>query len=399
MDFAVLPPEVNSGRMYAGPGATPLLAASASWQALAAELEVGAAGYSEVISALIGMAWSGSASVAMAAAVAPYVAWMQGSSAKAEQAAMQANVVATAFEAAYAATVPPAVIAANRATLAALVATNFLGQNTPAIAANEAQYAEMWAQDAVAMYGYAAAALPASELRPFDQPPQTADPAGLGAQSAAVGRAAASAAADAPTWPPAWYTQFLQLFGPFTQLTSAEASMLSGDSSLYTVVSNGASWGRLNFVRGGVGGALTFEGLGPRAVLTTITTPTTVGPGMGRAMPIGGLSVPPGWASAAPEMRATAVTLAAAQAPPSGAVGLQPGVAFQESMMGTTAGQGATANAAETRRDKKSGDKKEDDAGKPISTLTSGGGWLAASWAYHVRPRDPRPLPTHWRTG
>ena len=58
-------------------------------------------------------------------------------------------------------------IAANRALLAALVATNFLGQNTPAIAANEATYAEFWAQDAVAMYGYAGAAPTASQLTPF----------------------------------------------------------------------------------------------------------------------------------------------------------------------------------------------------------------------------------------
>jgi PPE family len=50
-------------------------------------------------------------------------------------------------EAAFAATVPPPVIAANRALLASLVVTNFLGQNTSTIAATEAHYAEMWAQD------------------------------------------------------------------------------------------------------------------------------------------------------------------------------------------------------------------------------------------------------------
>ena len=53
-------------------------------------------------------------------------------------------------------TVPPPVIAANRAQLMALIATNFFGQNTPAIAATEAHYSEMWVQDATAMYGYAA---------------------------------------------------------------------------------------------------------------------------------------------------------------------------------------------------------------------------------------------------
>jgi len=45
----------------------------------------------------------------------------------------------------------PSQVAANRASLAALVATNVLGQNAPAIASTEAHYAEMWAQDVVAM--------------------------------------------------------------------------------------------------------------------------------------------------------------------------------------------------------------------------------------------------------
>ncbi len=68
-------------------------------------------------------------------------------------------------------TVPPPLIAANRAQLMALIATNFLGQNTPAIAATEAQYTEMWVQDAIAMYGYAADSMPASTLQPVDEPP------------------------------------------------------------------------------------------------------------------------------------------------------------------------------------------------------------------------------------
>jgi hypothetical protein len=46
---------------------------------------------------------------------------------------------------------PPSVTAANRAQLASLITTNLFGQNAPAIAATEAHYAEMWAQDVTAL--------------------------------------------------------------------------------------------------------------------------------------------------------------------------------------------------------------------------------------------------------
>ena len=83
---------------------------------------------------------------------------------------MQARAAAAAFEQAFAMTVPPPVIAANRTQLMALIATNFFGQNTAAIAATEAQYAEMWAQDATAMYGYSSASAAAATLTPFAPP-------------------------------------------------------------------------------------------------------------------------------------------------------------------------------------------------------------------------------------
>ena len=95
-------------------------------------------------------------------------------------------------------TVPPPAVTANRAQLAALIATNILGQNTAAIAATEAQYAEYWAQDAAAMYGYAASSAAAAQLTPFSPPKQTTNAAGLTAQNAAVTQANASAAASSP---------------------------------------------------------------------------------------------------------------------------------------------------------------------------------------------------------
>lgn len=147
MDFGVLPPEINSGRMYAGPGSGPMLAAAAAWDGLATELQSTAADYGSVISVLTGV-WSGQSSGTMAAAAAPYVAWMSATAALAREAAAQASAAAAAYEAAFAATVPPPVVAANRAELAVLAATNIFGQNTGAIAAAEARYAEMWAQDA-----------------------------------------------------------------------------------------------------------------------------------------------------------------------------------------------------------------------------------------------------------
>ena len=166
MDFAMLPPEVNSGRMYAGPGSGPMVAAATAWDGLAAELQSTAASYETVISELSGGPWLGPSSASMAAAAAPYVEWMTTAAAQAEQTATQAKAAAAAYEAAFAMTVPPAVIAANRTLLMTLIATNIFGQNTAAIAATETDYAEMWAQDAATMYGYAGSSAAASTLTP-----------------------------------------------------------------------------------------------------------------------------------------------------------------------------------------------------------------------------------------
>jgi PPE-repeat protein len=191
-DFGALPPEVNSGRMYLGPGSGPLLEAAGAWDVLAAELGVAAEGYRSVLSELTGSLWVGAASVSMVVAAAPYVAWLGVTGVQAEQTASQVRAAVGAYETAFGVMVPPPVIAANRVLLVALVATNFFGQNTAAIAAAEAQYAEMWAQDAAGMYGYAGAAAVASVLTPFSEPVQTTDPVGLSGQAAAVAKASGS---------------------------------------------------------------------------------------------------------------------------------------------------------------------------------------------------------------
>jgi PPE-repeat protein len=194
LDFGALPPEINSGRMYAGPGSGSMMAAASAWDGLATELSLTATGYTSAITELTSSPWLGPASRSMVAAATPYISWLGAAAILAEEAANQARAAAAAFETAFAMTVPPPAIVANRVLLMTLIATNFFGQNFPAIAATEAQYAEMWAQDATAMYGYAGASAIATQLTAFSEPAQTTDQGGLAAQAVAVGQAIATPA-------------------------------------------------------------------------------------------------------------------------------------------------------------------------------------------------------------
>jgi PPE-repeat protein len=194
MDFGALPPEINSTRMYSGAGSAPLLAASSAWGALAQELHTAAEVYQSLIAELVDVSWWGPSAMAMLAAVGPYVSWMSANAAHAERASVCARVGVDAYEMAFAATVPPAEVAANRSLLSLLVATNVLGQNSSAIAVTEAHYAEMWAQDAMVMYGYAGAARLASDVTPFGTPPETTAANAPESQRAAVTQSAESSA-------------------------------------------------------------------------------------------------------------------------------------------------------------------------------------------------------------
>ncbi|OBJ48880.1 PPE family protein [Mycobacterium sp. 1423905.2] len=168
--FAWLPPEINSALMFAGPGAGPLLAAAAAWGSLAEELGSAAASFSSVAQDLTTGSWLGASSAAMMAVATQYMSWLSAAALQAEQAAAQATATASAFEAALAATVQPAVIAANRGLVQMLASTNFFGMNWPAIMDTESAYEQMWALDVVAMANYhfdASAA--AAQLAPWQQ--------------------------------------------------------------------------------------------------------------------------------------------------------------------------------------------------------------------------------------
>ncbi len=402
VDFGALPPEINSGRIYAGPGSAPLLAAATAWDALASELQTTAASYASTISELTSSGWQGPSSVAAADAAAPYTAWLSSTGAQAEQTASQAQAAAGAYEAAFAASIPPPLIAANRATLALLVATNLLGQNTPAIAANEATYAEFWAQDAVAMYGYAGASTAATQLTTFTAPLATTNDSGQATQSAA---AANSAADSGTTSLEAWLTQLnteLTQFG--TQLTSLDSEFTSlfppaaGLTGLPTSVTNGITvlekaittftstistygtgpwspfgvaylfknWWQVSASIPSLGTGIQGIGplLNPKPVVGALSpllhsgllsgsyaseNLATVSAAAGRAGTIGSLSVPANWASAVPAVRTVAAEMdaTAVDAAPEMASIAQNGM-FGETALASLAGRaiGGTATRA-----------------------------------------------------
>ena len=198
MSFSLIPPEINSALMYQGAGSGPLLEAATAWDELAADLEATATQYQTAVTNLTTGTWLGPSSAHMASAAEPYIAWLQTTATEAAQTGAQAKAAAAAYQTAYASMVPPPVIAANRAELTTLVSNNFLGQNTGAIAQNEANYLEMWIQDALGMDTYqmnstgASAALPAQTAAPMVT--SGSDPAAAAAAAPAAGCLAARTA-------------------------------------------------------------------------------------------------------------------------------------------------------------------------------------------------------------
>ncbi|WP_094357189.1 PPE family protein [Mycobacterium marinum] len=318
MNYAFLPPEVNSGRMYSGPGSASLLAAAASWDMVAIELASAAEGYRSVISTLSGMYWWGPASAAMLAATGPFVDWLEITGALASEAANQATAAAAAYEQAYAMTVPPIAVAANRALLATLIASNIFGQNTAAIEATEAEYAEMWAQDAGAMYDYAATSAMATALEPFPGPQQHTNPAGLPAQGAAVSKAATSSEEGSQSllsqlialvpqalqvlgiWPilPEEFTLLDAIFAMYATVgMTADAvtipvAIIAADNNLGLLGAASENPAELAPGALGLGAKLSSAEMGAaRGAANAVTV------SMSRAGSIGQLSVPPSWAA------------------------------------------------------------------------------------------------------
>ncbi|HEY2084661.1 MAG TPA: PPE family protein [Mycobacterium sp.] len=399
MSFMMFPPEVNSSLMYSGAGSGPLMAAASAWDELSADLEAAAASYQTVLAELTGTSWLGPTSDRMAAATTPYVDWLAGTAGQAAQTSAQARFAAAAYEGAFASTVPPAVIAANRALLAVLVATNFLGQNTPAIAATEAHYMEMWFQDGMTMDTYATVSQQAVVL-PQQTPAPTPSDGGTSANAAAAAQSTANSASSTGT------NLATALQNLFPSLSSNSTSSNGLTTAASTVMSDlgvpAATQSALNAAVAPVAtsttGALfpfqaayymtTFASMpvkmlmslsnsmsasqamqaGNQAMLADITKlldskmSALVGNisgqmrGLGSAMTaqlasagkLGGLSVPNGWAQAAPEMVRAAPILPANSVAAPNVSAAMPNSPYTQALMGALNGRGMGTQAAKT---------------------------------------------------
>jgi PPE-repeat protein len=382
MDFAALPPEVNSGRMYIGPGAESMVAAAEAWESLASELYATANSYESVIAGLTAAPWIGPSSVSMTIAAASYANWLKGAATQSDEAATQTKAAAAAYEEAFASTVPPPLVTANRALLTRLVETNLLGQNTSAIATTETHYSEMWAQDAAAMYRYAGSSASATALTPFDSPRQNTNPGGSAAQQTAVSQATGTSAGNvensvasvqkslsavptalqslaAPAQSGSLTNTldilsdlvaiFLDLPADIAELTVDVPLSVLGVVSIPLDVIGAGTGIHTDHIVSGWNGEESWPGTGPAPVKPFPATllnlpPGTIPPeprisgGLGDAKAVGNLSVPSTWTIATPAVRPISFTLPA----------LPAGNAEQGARVGsgTTFGQMALAGLA-----------------------------------------------------
>jgi PPE-repeat protein len=294
MNFATLPPEINSGRMYAGPGSGSMSEAVTAWDRLATRLFTAVADYRAVTSKLAA-GWEAPKATAMTHAAAPYIEWLNAAAAQAQHAATQIAAAVCAHETALAAMVPPPVIEANRAQHRSLALTNYLGQISPAIADTDADYEQMWVEDCDAMYAYADASAAASTLTPFHSPP---GPARHDAPIPWALKAAPDVLSAGhqvmSTIPQALQALSSNSGSPLTTFEVALSAVTPPLSKLSSLSApSDFAIGHLNWLNKAAALRSLFPSPGG-------TRSARVTAGIGRAMSVAALSVPQAWTTAAP---------------------------------------------------------------------------------------------------
>jgi PPE-repeat protein len=298
-DAAAFPPELNYTLLTTGDLGASLMGAGAAHQSLADMLlaEMIQMGFNTSSTAAV--SWQGPGGQTMQMSAGEFISILEAASTWIQTASQQALEVVSAHQAAVQAMIPAQVSLTNRATQGTLVATNFMGFNTPAINVLDGQYGGFWINNAGqrSVFGSVVAMALGLLATPAPMSPASPNPAGpaLGAAEAA-GQAGIQGG--------------LQMAGQ-TMTTAADAPVAGGSAASSTGQGMmGSMLGTVGSMAGQVGSAaqplMTVAGAFPQlasqvpSLFSSMLGPLSSGSGLGAAdaAGLGSVSAAPALAGA-----------------------------------------------------------------------------------------------------
>jgi PPE-repeat protein len=239
VDAATFTPEVNYTLMSTGDLGASLMAAGAAHQSLADTLLAEMLQMGFTTSSTAAVSWQGLGGQMMQMSAGEFISILEAASIWIQTASQQALEVVAAHQAAVQAMIPAEVSLTNRATQGGLVATNFMGFNTPAINGLDAQYAGFWVNNAGQRSVYGAVVSMALGLLATPAPLSTSapDPAG---PAVGVAQAAAQAGGQAGVQA-AGQTMTTAADAPAAAGSSGQSAMSSMVSSMGSVAGQAGS--------------------------------------------------------------------------------------------------------------------------------------------------------------
>jgi PPE-repeat protein len=169
-DFGVPPSETATVRQPSDCGAETAPNAAEAWDVLVFELQ----GLAMVYRAAISRLASGPQSV-VAEKVAPYLGWLDATTAQASGMDVQPKAAAAAYGLTLATVVAPQLIEAIRLQGISLARASWIGQHAAAVADLDGDYERMWARGAGVVYAYARASAAAATATPSPSSPPVAE--------------------------------------------------------------------------------------------------------------------------------------------------------------------------------------------------------------------------------